>query len=79
MKLFSANIEDLRSLYIDNLQKALDMEEKIIKALPDLIEKSNDPALAEAFRNHLQETEVSRDESRNPPAQCYRRRLYSHL
>jgi ferritin-like metal-binding protein YciE len=57
MKLFSANIEDLRSLYIDNLQKALDMEEKIVKALPDLIEKSTDPALAQAFRNHLQETE----------------------
>jgi ferritin-like metal-binding protein YciE len=57
MKLFSANIEDLRSLYIDNLQKALDMEEKITKALPDLIEKSSDPDLAAAFRNHLQETE----------------------
>jgi ferritin-like metal-binding protein YciE len=57
MKLFSANIEDLRSLYLDNLQKALDMEEKIAKALPTLIEKSNDPRLAEAFRNHLLETE----------------------
>jgi ferritin-like metal-binding protein YciE len=57
MKLFSANIEDLRSLYIDNLQKALDMEEKITKALPDLIAKSTDPDLAAAFRNHLQETE----------------------
>jgi len=57
MKLFSANIEDLRSLYVDNLQKALDMEEKIVKSLPDLIEKSTDPDLAEAFRKHLQETE----------------------
>ena len=57
MKLFSANIEDLRSLYLDNLQKALDMEEKIAKALPTLIEKSSDPRLAQAFRNHLQETE----------------------
>jgi ferritin-like metal-binding protein YciE len=57
MKLFSANIEDLHSLYLDNLQKALDMEEKIAKALPTLIEKSSDPRLAEAFRNHLLETE----------------------
>ena len=56
MKLFSENIEDLRTLYIANLKKALDMEQKIIKALPKMIEKSTDPQLAEAFRNHLEET-----------------------
>ena len=57
MKFFSANIEDLRTLYIDNLQKALDMEQHITKALPTMIEKSSDPELAEAFQNHLAETE----------------------
>jgi ferritin-like metal-binding protein YciE len=56
MKLFSAHIEDLLSLYISNLKKALDMEQKITKALPDLIENSSDPELAQAFRNHLEET-----------------------
>jgi ferritin-like metal-binding protein YciE len=56
MKLISANIEDLRTLYISNLKKALDMEQKITKALPDLIEKSTDPELASAFRTHLEET-----------------------
>ena len=56
MKLFSANIEDLRSLYISNLKKALDLEQKITKALPDMIEKSTDPDLAAAFRTHLEET-----------------------
>jgi ferritin-like metal-binding protein YciE len=56
MKLFSAHIEDLRALYITNLKKALDMEQKITKALPDLIENSSDSELATAFRNHLQET-----------------------
>jgi ferritin-like metal-binding protein YciE len=56
MKLFSANIEDLRTLYISNLKKALDMEQKITKALPDLIEKSSDATLATAFSNHLEET-----------------------
>jgi ferritin-like metal-binding protein YciE len=56
MKLFSANIEDLRTLYISNLKKALDMEQKITKALPDLIEKSTDSTLAAAFSNHLEET-----------------------
>src|ERR1700739_1128073 len=65
MKLFSANIEDLRPLYIANLKKALDMEQKITKALPDLIEKSSDSTLATAFSVHLEETRghVTRVES----------------
>jgi ferritin-like metal-binding protein YciE len=57
MKLFSENIEDLRTLYIANLRKALDMEQKITKALPTMIEKSTDPQLASAFSNHLTETQ----------------------
>jgi len=56
MKLFSANIENLQGLYISNLKKALDMEQKITKALPDLIENSRDQGLASAFRKHLEET-----------------------
>jgi ferritin-like metal-binding protein YciE len=56
MKVFSANIQDLSSLYVSNLKKALDMEQKITKALPDLIEKSTDPELVTAFQTHLEET-----------------------
>jgi ferritin-like metal-binding protein YciE len=56
MKLFSANIEDLRTLYISSLKKALDMEQKITDALPKMIEKSTDPDLIRAFQTHLQET-----------------------
>jgi ferritin-like metal-binding protein YciE len=56
MKLFSANIEDMRTLYIDNLQKALDMERKITKALPTMVEKSSDPELSSAFSSHLEQT-----------------------
>jgi ferritin-like metal-binding protein YciE len=56
MKIFSAHVEDLRALYISSLKKALDMEQKITKALPDLIENSSDSELATAFRNHLEET-----------------------
>ena len=56
MKLFSANIEDLRTLYVTNLKKALDMEQKITDALPKMIEKSTDPDLTSAFRTHLDET-----------------------
>ena len=57
MKLFSENIEDLRTLYVTGLKKALDMEQKITKALPTMIEKSTDTQLATAFRNHLAETQ----------------------
>jgi ferritin-like metal-binding protein YciE len=57
MKLISAHIEDLRTLYINNLKKALDMEEKITDALPDMIDKTTDPELRSALTNHLQETQ----------------------
>lgn len=56
MKLISAHIEDLRELYISNLKKALDMEQKITEALPDMIENSSDAELRTAFSNHLEET-----------------------
>ncbi len=56
MKLFSANIEDLQGLYVTNLKKALDMEQKITKDLPNLIEKSSDPELSQGLRTHLEET-----------------------
>ena len=57
MKVFSANIQDLQTLYISNLQKALDMEQKITRAVPDLIEKATDPDLIAAFQSHLLETQ----------------------
>jgi ferritin-like metal-binding protein YciE len=56
MKLFSAHIEDLRTLYMENLKKALDMEQKITKSLPELIESASDSELKDAFRLHLDET-----------------------
>lgn len=33
------------------------MEQKIAKAMPDLIEKSSDPELVAAFESHLEETD----------------------
>jgi ferritin-like metal-binding protein YciE len=56
MKLVSAHIEDLRTLYVSNLRKALDMEQKITKALPDVIEKTTDSELSSALSSHLEET-----------------------
>ena len=72
MKLFSANIEDLRTLYISSLKKALDMEQKITEALPKMIEKSTDPDLTSAFQTHLEETRghVARVESLLRKATC---------
>lgn len=65
MKLMSANIQDLRTLYVDSLKKALDMEQKITKALPDMIEKTSDSELSSALREHLEQTRghVSKVES----------------
>ncbi len=65
MKLMSAHIEDLKTLYISNLKKALDMEQKITDSLPDLIKSSTDPELSNAFSTHLEETRghVSKVES----------------
>ena len=56
MKIFSANIQDFRTLYVSNLKKALDMEQKITKALPELIKNATDTDLVNAFQLHLEET-----------------------
>lgn len=55
MKFFSANIRDLQALYFDSLQRALDMEQKITKALPTMVENASDPDLSSAFSNHLEQ------------------------
>ena len=57
MKLTSENLKTLHGLYIAHLKKALDMEQRIIKALPTMAEKATTPDLANAFRTHLKETE----------------------
>jgi ferritin-like metal-binding protein YciE len=56
MKFFSANLEDLRELYNNTLQKTLDMEHQITDALSNMTEKATDPQLQEAFETHLNET-----------------------
>jgi ferritin-like metal-binding protein YciE len=57
MKFFSANLQDLRELYTNSLQKALDMEQQIIKTLPVMIEKATDPQLKQGLETHLRESE----------------------
>ena len=58
MKFFSANIDSLHKLYINQLQGLLSAEQQITEALPKMIEQATDPQLKQAFQSHLQETEV---------------------
>jgi ferritin-like metal-binding protein YciE len=58
MKFFSANIDSLRKLYINQLQMLLSTEQQITEALPKMIDKATDTQLKQAFQSHLQETEV---------------------
>lgn len=57
MKFFSANINSLRKLYVNQLQVLLSAEQQITEALPTMIDKASDPQLKQAFQSHLQETE----------------------
>jgi ferritin-like metal-binding protein YciE len=58
MSFFSANLDTLRRLYINQLQMLLSTEQQIKEALPRMIEKATDSQLKQAFQSHLQETEV---------------------
>jgi ferritin-like metal-binding protein YciE len=58
MKVFSASLDNLRKLYINQLQMLLSTEQQITETLPKMIEKASDTQLKQAFQSHLQETEV---------------------
>jgi ferritin-like metal-binding protein YciE len=58
MKVFSANLDNLRKLYINQLQMLLSTEQQITEALPQMIDKAVDTQLKQAFQSHLQETQV---------------------
>src|ERR1700748_3915857 len=58
MKFFSANLETLRELYINQIRMLLSTEQQITEALPKMIEKQTDTQLKQAFQSHLQETHV---------------------
>lgn len=64
MKFFSANLESLRELYIDELRQLHSAETQITEALPKMIDAAREPQLKQALQTHLRETEghVSRIE-----------------
>lgn len=58
MKVFSANLDNLRKLYINQLQMLLSTENQIMEALPKMIDKATDVQLRQAFQSHMQETRL---------------------
>jgi len=56
MKFMSANLDNLKKLYVDQLQHLYSAERQIVEALPVMINKSRDPQLKQALETHLQET-----------------------
>jgi len=79
MKVFSANLDNLRKLYINQLQMLLSTEQQITEALPKMIDKALDTQLKQAFQSHLQETQqhvtrleqiLSQDNGEAKPVKC---------
>ncbi|MBS7540663.1 YciE/YciF ferroxidase family protein [Ancylobacter lacus] len=57
MGFFSKDIQTMDDLFVHTLRDIYYAEKRILKALPEMIEKASDPTLKAGFRQHLQETE----------------------
>ena len=57
MGLFSKDITSMDDLFVHTLRDIYYAEKQIEKALPDMVEKSNDPQLKQGFQTHLRETQ----------------------
>lgn len=58
MNVLLANPNNLRKLYISQLQILLSTEQQIIEVMPTMIESATDTQLKQVLQSHLQETEV---------------------
>src|SRR4026209_310578 len=58
MGLFSKDIKTMDDLFLHTLQDIYYAENQIVKALPDMIEKSTNRDLTAGFKKHLEETET---------------------
>ena len=56
MGLFSKDIKSMDDLFVHTLQDIYYAENQILKSLPDMIEKANNPKLKQGFQAHLNET-----------------------
>lgn len=57
MGLFSKDIKNMNDLFVHTLRDIYYAEKQIVKALPEMVEKANDPKLKQGFQTHLRETE----------------------
>ena len=58
MNLFTSNeFNSLQDLFLDQIRDLYDAEQRIVKALPKMIDSAQAPELKQAFQHHLQETE----------------------
>jgi len=58
MKVFSAHLNSLRKLYINQLQSLYSAEQQLTRALQTMMEHATDVQLKQAFQSHLQETDA---------------------
>jgi ferritin-like metal-binding protein YciE len=56
MGFFSKDIKTMDDLFVHTLRDIYYAERQILQTLPEMVEKSNDPQLKQAFRSHLAET-----------------------
>jgi ferritin-like metal-binding protein YciE len=57
MGFFSKDIKNMDDLFVHTLRDIYYAEKQIVQALPEMINKSNDPQLKQGFQTHLRETE----------------------
>jgi len=58
MGIFGKDIKRMEDLFLHTLQDIYYAENQIVKALPDMIEKSTNRDLTAGFKKHLEETET---------------------
>jgi ferritin-like metal-binding protein YciE len=57
MGLFSKDIKNMNDLFLHTLRDIYYAEKQIVKALPEMVEKADDPQLKQGFQTHLRETD----------------------
>src|ERR1700758_522532 len=57
MGLFSKDIQNMDDLFVHTLRDIYYAEKQIVKSLPEMIDKANNPQLKQGFQTHLRESE----------------------
>lgn len=57
MKWINGDFRNLRALYVNQLRVLLDAEEKIVRAMPNMVIRATDPQLRGVLQSHLDETD----------------------